>query len=102
MGNDDGPKGFLQIGVLQRMKALGIVPDLIAGTSMGALIGGIFLTGELDRFEGLASALNRFRMVRLLDFMVANNGVIGVRVRLDSEKGMFTRPRVSPSWRATR
>ncbi|MCG8544719.1 MAG: patatin-like phospholipase family protein [Alphaproteobacteria bacterium] len=98
MGDDDGTKGcfwimtspkiglalgggiargWAHIGVLQRLKELGVVPDLIAGTSMGALIGGIFLTGELDRFEGLVSALNRFRVVRLLDFMVSNNGVIG-------------------------
>jgi len=70
-------RGWAHIGVLRRLHELGLEPDLICGTSMGALVGGFYLAGKLDELERLVRALTRFRMVRLLDFMVPQNGIIG-------------------------
>lgn len=70
-------RGWAHIGVLRRLHELGLAPDLICGTSMGALVGGFYLAGRLNDLEVLVQALTRFRMVRLLDFMVPNNGIIG-------------------------
>jgi len=70
-------RGWAHIGVLRRLHELGLEPDLICGTSMGALVGGFYLAGRLDELEELVRALTRFRMVRLLDFMVPHNGIIG-------------------------
>lgn len=41
-----GSKGLTHIGVLQALDSLGIVPDLIVGTSMGAIIGALYASGE--------------------------------------------------------
>jgi predicted acylesterase/phospholipase RssA len=41
-----GSKGMTHIGVLQALDSLGIVPDLIVGTSMGAIIGALYASGE--------------------------------------------------------
>jgi NTE family protein len=70
-------RGWSHIGVLKRLHELGLEPDLLCGTSMGALVGGFYLAGKLEELEKLVRALTRFRMVRLLDFMVPNNGIIG-------------------------
>ena len=40
-----GSKGFAHIGVLQIMDSLGIRPDLIVGTSIGAIVGGLYASG---------------------------------------------------------
>ncbi len=70
-------RGWAHIGVLQRLKELGLAPDIVCGTSMGALVGGFYLAGQMDTLTDLVRTLTRFRMVRLLDFMVPNNGIIG-------------------------
>jgi len=41
-----GSKGLTHIGVLQALDSLGIVPDLIVGTSMGAIVGALYASGE--------------------------------------------------------
>jgi NTE family protein len=63
--------------VLHRLTEIGLVPDLVCGTSMGALVGAFYLSGKLDEFEQLVRTLTRLRMVRLLDFMVPQNGILG-------------------------
>lgn len=70
-------RGWAHIGVLRRLHQLGLEPDLICGTSMGALVGGFYLAGKLDELEELVRGLTRFRMVRLLDFAVPQNGIMG-------------------------
>jgi len=55
----------------------GIEPTIVAGTSMGALIGGAYLTGKLDAVEEWAYALTKFRVLTYLDFRVKSSGLIG-------------------------
>src|SRR6187401_1377898 len=49
-----GARGFAHIGVLDILDSAGIKPDLIIGTSMGAVIGGFYAAGyspkELEKF----------------------------------------------------
>ncbi len=40
-----GAKGIAHVRVLQVLDSLGIVPDYIAGTSMGSIVGGLYATG---------------------------------------------------------
>ena len=70
-------RGWAHIGVLRALEAAGVRPDIICGTSIGALIGGIYLAGHLDRLETWARALNRMRLVRLLDLKLSGGGLIG-------------------------
>jgi NTE family protein len=52
-----GLRGFAHVGVLRALRQLGIEPDLVVGTSIGALIGGLFASGaSLDAAERLATA----------------------------------------------
>src|ERR1700692_3660563 len=50
-------RGFAHIGVMRALMAHGIAPDIIVGTSMGALVGGCYATNQLDALETWARSL---------------------------------------------
>jgi len=62
-----GARGFAHIGVIRWLTENGYVIRSIAGSSMGALIGGIYATGKLEVYAEWVSALERINVVRLLD-----------------------------------
>src|SRR5204862_7998669 len=60
--------GWAHIGVLRALNAAGIHPDIIAGTSIGAVVGGCYAAGELNALEGFARGLTRRSLLSFLDF----------------------------------
>ena len=50
-------RGFAHIGVLRTLLAHGIEPDVIVGTSIGAVVGGCYAAGQLDVIEEWARGL---------------------------------------------
>ena len=69
-------RGFAHIGVLQALKARGIVPDIIVGTSIGALVGGCYATDQLDPLEEWARSLTLRRIISYLDVRIGGSGLI--------------------------
>jgi len=69
-------RGFAHIGVLQTLLANGLKPDVVAGTSMGAVIGGCYAAGQLDHFIEWARSLTRRRVIGYLDFSLSGSGLI--------------------------
>lgn len=69
-------RGFAHIGVLRTLIAKGFVPDVIAGTSMGALAGGLYATDHLDTYEAWARALTRRSVFGYLDVSFSGSGLI--------------------------
>lgn len=63
-----GARGLAHIGVLEVLQERGYNIVAIAGTSMGALIGGVFAMGKLSVYADWARALDRTDVFRLLDF----------------------------------
>ncbi|HPK06509.1 MAG TPA: patatin-like phospholipase family protein [Aminivibrio sp.] len=51
-------RGMAHIGVLQALEGAGIRPDIIAGTSIGALVGGVYAAGKLDELEEVSLGLD--------------------------------------------
>src|SRR5215469_1965651 len=70
-------RGFAHIGVLRTLLAHGIKPDVITGTSIGAVIAGVYAARCLDDFEAWARHLTRRRVFGYLDFSLAGSGLIG-------------------------
>jgi NTE family protein len=70
-------RGFAHIGVIKTLIANGIKPDVIAGTSIGAVAGGLYAAGKLDEFEAWARSLTRRRIFGYMDFSFAGSGLIG-------------------------
>ncbi|MGF1609019.1 MAG: patatin-like phospholipase family protein [Kiloniellales bacterium] len=62
--------------MLRALSDLNIRPDVICGTSIGALIGGFYLTGHLDALEDWARRLTKLRMIRYMDPGLRRNGLI--------------------------
>lgn len=60
-------RGFAHIGVLRALEARGIRADVIAGTSIGALVGAVHAAGKLDEFEDWALSLATRKFWRYLD-----------------------------------
>jgi len=69
-------RGWAHIGVLRSLIAAGLEPDIIAGTSIGAVAGACYVTGKLDAVEEFASTLTRRRFFGFLDFNFAGSGLI--------------------------
>jgi NTE family protein len=70
-------RGFAHIGVIRTLLANGIKPDIIVGTSMGALVGGCYATGQLDPLEAWARSLTMRRIISYLDVRIGGSGLIG-------------------------
>ena len=54
-------RGWAHIGVIRTLLDAGIVPDIIAGTSIGAVVGACYVADRLDQLEQFARSLNRRR-----------------------------------------
>jgi len=70
-------RGFAHIGILKGLTKHGIRPHIVAGTSIGAVVGGCYLAGKLDQLEEWALSLNRRKIFNYLDFRVRSAGLIG-------------------------
>lgn len=70
-------RGWAHIGVLHALDEAGIAVNMIAGTSIGALVGGCYLAGKLPELEAFARSLTRRRMLGLMDLQIVRNGLFG-------------------------
>ena len=75
-------RGWCHIGILQEFEAAGLRPDIIAGTSIGALVGGCYAAGQLEAVERFSLSLSRRRVLSLLDLSFSGGGLFsGARLR---------------------
>lgn len=86
-----GARGYAHIGVIEELEAQGFAIRSIAGSSMGALIGGIHAAGKLKTFSDWVRPLQRLDVLRLLDWTISGGGfikgdrIIGVLKKLIGE-----------------
>ncbi|HEY6028291.1 MAG TPA: patatin-like phospholipase family protein, partial [Pseudolabrys sp.] len=69
-------RGFAHIGVMRVLAAHGIVPDVIVGTSIGAVVGGCYAAQQLDALEDWARSLNIRSVMSYLDINLSGSGLI--------------------------
>jgi NTE family protein len=76
-----GARGYAHIGVIDELVAQGYAIHSIAGSSMGALVGGMYAAGKLDRYREWVRPLQRLDILRLIDWTFRGGGFIkGERV----------------------
>jgi predicted acylesterase/phospholipase RssA len=68
-------RGLAHIGIIEAIEQAGYEVRSIAGTSMGALVGGIYAAGRLDVYTRWVTALSRIDVIRLLDFAYDRRGL---------------------------
>jgi NTE family protein len=69
-------RGFAHIGIIRTLIAHGIVPDVIVGTSIGAVAGGCYAAGQLDSLETWARSLTIRSILGHLDISFAGSGLL--------------------------
>lgn len=69
-------RGWAHIGVLKKLMEAGLSPDIVAGTSIGAVVGGCYVAEKLQELEEFARSLTRRKVFGLLDFNMAGSGLI--------------------------
>lgn len=73
-------RGWAHIGVIRELEALGVDAHLVAGTSIGALVGAIHAGGALGEFEDWVTTLTRRTMFSLMDFQLGGGMLKGARL----------------------
>lgn len=74
-------RGWAHIGVIEALLEMGIVPDIVCGTSMGALVGAAYVANRLTELRAKIESFGWREMVSLLDVRLSAGGLIeGVRV----------------------
>lgn len=75
-------RGWAHIGVLRKLDEAGIRPSVIAGTSIGAVVGGCWAAGKLDELQSFASAISKRSMLSMVDIAITGGGLLsGDRLR---------------------
>ncbi len=85
-------RGWAHIGVLKALAEAGIKPDIIAGTSIGAVVGACHSAGHLDALEDFARELTRRRIFGYLDFNFAGTALINGQKLCDRLERSARRP----------
>jgi NTE family protein len=82
-------RGWAHIGVIHALEAAGIHPDVVCGTSIGALVGGAYVAGELNRLEEWVKTLAKKDVIAFMDFTLSGGLVRGGRL-MDYFRQHFT------------
>lgn len=69
-------RGIAHIGVIEILLEYGFEIKAIAGNSMGALVGAMFVLGKLDEFKEWLLNLDRRKLLSLIDFTLRGKGII--------------------------
>jgi NTE family protein len=70
-------RGLAHIGIVRTLVAHGIVPNVVVGTSIGAVVGGAYAAGHLDTLEEWARRLQPRNILSYLDIRLNGSGLIG-------------------------
>jgi NTE family protein len=76
-----GARGIAHIGVIEELEKQNFEIKAISGTSMGAVVGGIYAAGHLQEYKEWLLKLDKLDVFRLMDFTISSHGFIkGMRI----------------------
>lgn len=75
-----GARGYAHIGAIEEIERRGYEIVSVSGSSMGALVGGMYVAGKLPEYKEWVVSLNWMRVVRLLDFTLSRGAIRGDRI----------------------
>jgi len=71
-----GARGIAHIGVINALEKKGFTIKSIAGSSMGAVVGGVYAAGKLDEFTKWVCDFDRIDVFKLMDFTLSTQGFV--------------------------
>src|SRR3954470_16434466 len=73
-------RGWAHIGAIRALEERGVKPDLVCGSSIGALVGAFYAAGELDKLERWVTGLAWTTVVRMMDLTWRGGLISGNRL----------------------
>lgn len=89
-----GARGYAHIGVIEELAARGYDIVAVAGSSMGALVGGLYAADKLDDFAEWALTLDRRGVLRLVDVSVKGPGLARAERVMDRIRELVGKQRI--------
>ena len=71
-----GARGIAHIGVIEELEKQGFNIKSISGTSMGALVGGVYAVGKMKEYKNWIYTLDKKEVFKLIDFTLSFQGII--------------------------
>ena len=71
-----GARGVAHIGAIEELERRGFEIAAVAGTSMGALVGGVYASGRLTEFKEWMCTLDKYKVFGLVDFTLSSEGLV--------------------------
>ena len=71
-----GARGIAHIGVIEALEAAGYEIASVAGTSMGALVGGMYAAGHLEEFREWLCSMDRYKVLSMVDLAFSSEGLV--------------------------
>ena len=89
-----GARGYAHIGAIQELESRGFTITSIAGTSMGAMVGGLYAAGKLDDFTTWVTGLKQTDVIRLLDPSLSAPGAIKAEKVMNKVRSILGKVRI--------
>ncbi|MGV9800294.1 patatin-like phospholipase family protein [Mycobacterium sp. NPDC003449] len=89
-----GARGYAHIGVINELCDRGYEIVGVSGSSMGALVGGVYAAGKLDEFSDWARTLTQRAVLRLLDPSISAAGILRAEKILDAVRDILGEARI--------
>ncbi len=67
-------RGISHIGIIRELETMGIRPDIVCGTSIGAVVGAYYVSGKLDALEEWVCSLSQWDIVKIMNFSLLARG----------------------------
>ena len=69
-------RGWSHIGIINELSKLGIRPDIVCGTSVGAMVGAAYATDNIEKLETWARSLTKLDVARFLNINPSTTGFV--------------------------
>ncbi len=69
-------RGWAHIGVIQKLAKIGIVPEIVAGSSIGAIVGAAYASDQLDKLDSWVRSLTWKEIFNYIDISIMGRGFI--------------------------
>jgi NTE family protein len=87
-------RGWAHIGVIRALADMNIKPDIVTGSSVGAIVAGAYASGNLDSFEKWVRGLGRVDIIRLLDAKMSGGGFLQGKTLMDAISRQIGSPEI--------
>ncbi len=69
-------RGWAHIGIINALSELGIEPDVVCGTSVGAMVGASYVSGNMEKLQAWACSVSKLDVAKFFDINTSMTGFV--------------------------